>query len=181
MFFFIIADARYLAPEYASSGKLTDRSDVFSFGVMLLELITGRRPVDSNPSFTEDSLVDWVSIFMQTCWAVFDFLPLALQLEYFCCSAHKEITFCLFQARPLLTRALEDEKFDALVDRRIENDYNHNEMARMVACAAACVRHSAKRRPRMTQVKFHFALQIILFVENRHHTLLGCGPFSDPT
>ncbi|XP_009594845.1 proline-rich receptor-like protein kinase PERK1 [Nicotiana tomentosiformis] len=104
----------YLAPEYASSGKLTDRSDVFSFGVMLLELITGRRPVDSNPSFTEDSLVDW--------------------------------------ARPLLTRALEDEKFDALVDRRIENDYNHNEMARMVACAAACVRHSAKRRPRMTQV-----------------------------
>ncbi|XP_055800929.1 proline-rich receptor-like protein kinase PERK1 [Solanum dulcamara] len=104
----------YLAPEYASSGKLTEKSDVFSFGVMLLELITGRRPVDSNQSYIEDSLVDW--------------------------------------ARPLLTRALEDEKFDALVDRRIENDYNHNEMARMVACCAACVRHSAKRRPRMTQV-----------------------------
>ncbi|KAH0706849.1 hypothetical protein KY289_011925 [Solanum tuberosum] len=104
----------YLAPEYASSGKLTDKSDVFSFGVMLLELITGRRPVDSTQSYIEDSLVDW--------------------------------------ARPLLTRALEDEKFDTLIDRRLENDYNHNEMARMVACCAACVRHSAKRRPRMTQV-----------------------------
>ena len=53
---------RYLAPEYASSGKLTDKSDVFSFGVVLLELITGRRPVDSTDDFTEDSLVDWVRI-----------------------------------------------------------------------------------------------------------------------
>lgn len=51
-----------MAPEYAASGKLTDKSDVFSYGVMLLELITGRRPVDS--SYMEDSLVDWVSLFL---------------------------------------------------------------------------------------------------------------------
>ncbi|KAA8534976.1 hypothetical protein F0562_029979 [Nyssa sinensis] len=72
----------YLAPEYASSGKLTDKSD----------------------------------------------------------------------ARPLLTRALEDGNFDTLVDPRLQKDYNHNEAARMIACAAACVRHSARRRPRMNQV-----------------------------
>jgi serine/threonine protein kinase len=56
-----------LAPEYASSGKLTDKSDVFSYGVMLLELITGKKPVDPS-SAMEDSLVDWVcgfSIFIQ--------------------------------------------------------------------------------------------------------------------
>ncbi|PIN19251.1 Serine/threonine protein kinase [Handroanthus impetiginosus] len=55
-------------------------------------------------------------------------------------------------ARPLPTQALEDGNFDNIVNQRIKNDHNQNEMARMVACAAACVRHSAKRRPRMNQV-----------------------------
>lgn len=56
----ITYEFRYLAPEYASSGKLTDRSDVFSFGVMLLELITGRKPVDTSQPLGEESLVEWV-------------------------------------------------------------------------------------------------------------------------
>ncbi|CAN1177607.1 Proline-rich receptor-like protein kinase PERK1 [Linum perenne] len=104
----------YMAPEYASSGKLSDKSDVFSFGVMLLELITGRRPVDTTHTYMDDSLVDW--------------------------------------ARPVLSRALEDGNYDALVDQKLQDNYDHNEMGRMVACAAACVRHSARRRPRMSQV-----------------------------
>lgn len=61
------------------------------------------------------------------------------------------------QARPLLTRAMEDGNYDSLADPKLQKEYNHNEMTRMVACAAACVRHSARRRPRMSQVsKFSF-------------------------
>lgn len=63
MLFCACENDRYLAPEYASSGKLTEKSDVFSFGVMLLEIITGRRPVDLT-NVMEDSLVDWVCLFL---------------------------------------------------------------------------------------------------------------------
>lgn len=53
-----------------------------------------------------------------------------------------------------MTQALEDGNHDALVDPHLGIDFNDNEMARMIACAAACVRHSARRRPRMSQVHF---------------------------
>ena len=63
----LLVDFRYMAPEYASSGKLTDKSDVFSFGVVLLELITGRKPVDTSQPLGEESLVEWVNILRPSC------------------------------------------------------------------------------------------------------------------
>lgn len=52
----------YCAPEYQRTGHLTVKSDVYSFGVVLLELITGRRVIDTimRPSH-EINLVTWVS------------------------------------------------------------------------------------------------------------------------
>ncbi|XVE62202.1 hypothetical protein DITRI_Ditri06bG0099900 [Diplodiscus trichospermus] len=49
----------YIAPEYSRSGKLTTVADVYSFGVVLLELITGRRAVDTTKPVHEQNLVAW--------------------------------------------------------------------------------------------------------------------------
>ncbi|XP_057783892.1 receptor-like cytosolic serine/threonine-protein kinase RBK1 isoform X2 [Salvia miltiorrhiza] len=45
----------YMAPEYFMHGLVNEKTDVFAFGVLLLELITGRRAVDSS----SQSLVMW--------------------------------------------------------------------------------------------------------------------------
>ncbi|CAL9094205.1 unnamed protein product [Musa acuminata var. zebrina] len=49
----------YCAPEYARTGQLTLKSDVYSYGVVLLELITGRRAIDTTRPTDEQNLVTW--------------------------------------------------------------------------------------------------------------------------
>ena len=49
----------YLAPEYFMHGKMSDKIDVYAFGVVLLELLSGRKPISG-----KDSLVMWVSSYL---------------------------------------------------------------------------------------------------------------------
>ncbi|CAN6319389.1 unnamed protein product [Urochloa humidicola] len=50
----------YVAPEYAKTGMLNERSDVYSFGVLVMEVITGRTPVDYTRPTDEVNLVEWL-------------------------------------------------------------------------------------------------------------------------
>jgi hypothetical protein len=54
-----------MAPEYAMQGVFSDKSDVFSFGVLLIEIVSGRR----NSSFYEHenslTLLGFVSFYIQ--------------------------------------------------------------------------------------------------------------------
>lgn len=52
----------YVAPEYANSGLLNEKSDIYSFGVLLLEAITGRDPVDYSRPANEVNLVEWLKM-----------------------------------------------------------------------------------------------------------------------
>ncbi|XP_011653715.1 probable serine/threonine-protein kinase PBL7 [Cucumis sativus] len=55
----VLGTQGYVAPEYALTGHLTTKSDVYSYGVVLLELLTGRVPVDMKKTPGEASLVSW--------------------------------------------------------------------------------------------------------------------------
>ncbi|GMI71435.1 lectin receptor kinase a4.1, L-type lectin receptor kinase VI.3 [Hibiscus trionum] len=52
----VVGTIGYMAPELARNGKASTSSDVFAYGVLLLEIVSGRKPVDSRNFF----LVDWV-------------------------------------------------------------------------------------------------------------------------
>lgn len=52
----------YVAPEYASTGMLNERSDVYSFGILIMEIITGRNPVDYGRPPAEVNLVEWLKM-----------------------------------------------------------------------------------------------------------------------
>ncbi|KAL1569402.1 non-specific serine/threonine protein kinase [Salvia divinorum] len=55
----------YLAPEYFQHGKVSDKTDVYAFGVVLLELITGRKPIESSRGPGEENLVQWAKPLLQ--------------------------------------------------------------------------------------------------------------------
>ncbi|CAA0817911.1 L-type lectin-domain containing receptor kinase VII.1 [Striga hermonthica] len=52
----VVGTVGYLAPEVVKNGKVSTQTDVFSYGVLILEVICGRRPIEEGKPF----LVDWL-------------------------------------------------------------------------------------------------------------------------
>ncbi|KAL4035874.1 hypothetical protein IC575_004582 [Cucumis melo] len=52
----------YLAPEYAMWGKVSESCDVFSYGILLLELMTGRKPIERLPGGAKRTISEWVNM-----------------------------------------------------------------------------------------------------------------------
>ncbi|GFY95318.1 protein kinase superfamily protein [Actinidia rufa] len=49
----------YLAPEYAMWGKVSESCDVYSFGILLLELLTGQKPIEKLPGGIKRTITEW--------------------------------------------------------------------------------------------------------------------------
>lgn len=103
----------YAAPEYVQTGRLAARSDVWSYGVFLYELITGRRPVDRNRPKGEQKLLDWVKPYLSDPKRFRQILDPRLEGKYSLRSVHKLATIanrCLARnpkARPKMSEVLE--------------------------------------------------------------------------
>ncbi|XP_062081767.1 protein kinase STUNTED-like [Humulus lupulus] len=62
----VVGTFGYLAPEYFMYGKVSDKIDVYAFGVVLLELLSGRRPINSDSPKGQESLVMWAKPILES-------------------------------------------------------------------------------------------------------------------
>ncbi|KAG6667735.1 receptor like protein kinase S.2 [Carya illinoinensis] len=99
----------YMSPEYIESGQATPMADVYSFGIVVLEVVSGQMAVDFRRP--EVLLVKWV-------------------LE--------------FEARR--------RPFEELADIRLNEEYNHKELMRLVKLGIACTSSNPQLRPSMRQI-----------------------------
>ncbi|KAL5993091.1 hypothetical protein ACLOJK_014012 [Asimina triloba] len=97
----------YLAPEYFMYGKVNDKIDVYAFGVVLLELLTGRKPISNEYPKGQESLVMW--------------------------------------AKPIL----QSSKATQLLDPSLGDNYDNNQMEKIILAASLCLRRTPRFRPRM--------------------------------
>ncbi|XP_051181993.1 receptor-like cytoplasmic kinase 176 [Lolium perenne] len=79
----------YAAPEYLATGHLTAKSDVYTYGVVLLELLTGQRALDKNRPPGQHNLVEWARPYINSKRRVIHVLDQRLGSQYSLPAAQK--------------------------------------------------------------------------------------------
>lgn len=116
----VVGTLGYAAPEYMRTGRLTSKNDVWSYGVFLYELITGRRPLDRNRPRSEQKLLEWVKPYLSDMKKFQLIVDPRLERKYNLKSIHKlslVANRCLTKqpkARPKMSEVLE------MVNRLVE-------------------------------------------------------------
>ncbi|KAH0918555.1 hypothetical protein HID58_026215 [Brassica napus] len=122
----VVGTVGYAAPEYVQTGKLTAKSDVWSFGVVLYELITGRRAVDRNRPRGEQKLLEWVKPYVSDSKKFHVIVDPRLQGQYYCIKSVQRVAAlankCLMKQPKSRPRMSEVVSFlGSIIDEETEN------------------------------------------------------------
>lgn len=134
----IVKTFGYLAPEYIVCGKIDEKIDVYSYGVVLLELITGKDAIQKNQK-NHESLVLWVM-----------YRQIIPEIMFLYLKSFKHFCITDMQARSLLRFG----QCERLVDPSLSRNYKTEEMEVMMFIARLCLMHSSSQRPTMKMVNF---------------------------
>ncbi|KAJ0238857.1 Uncharacterized protein HA466_0234030 [Hirschfeldia incana] len=122
----VVGTVGYAAPEYVQTGKLTAKSDVWSFGVVLYELITGRRAVDRNRPRGEQKLLEWVKPYVSDSKKFHVIVDPRLQGQYHCIKSVQRVAAlankCLTKqpkSRPRMSQVV--SFLGSIIDEETEN------------------------------------------------------------
>ncbi|KAI3461541.1 hypothetical protein Pfo_018204 [Paulownia fortunei] len=147
----------YAAPEYLATGHLTAKSDVYSYGVVLLEILSGRRVIDKNRPSGEHRLVEWAKPFLANKRKVFRIMDNRLEGQYTMDVAHRVANLALrcIALEPKLRPTMDEivKELEPLQDlENIENNHSqtHNgfrERRTRAGDAGNKIAHAAYRRP----------------------------------
>ncbi|CAL1414066.1 unnamed protein product [Linum trigynum] len=122
----------YAAPEYVMTGHLTARSDVYGFGVVLLELLLGRRALDKSRPSREHNLVEWARPLLNQNKKILRILDPRMDGQYSSRTAMKVANLayqCLSQnpkGRPLMSGVVELLESVQSKDNDIDESMFHN-------------------------------------------------------
>ncbi|XP_057950076.1 probable LRR receptor-like serine/threonine-protein kinase At5g45780 [Malania oleifera] len=122
----------HIAPEYLSTGQSSEKTDVFGFGILLLELITGQKALDAgNGQVQKGMILDWVKTLhgekrlevlvdrdLRGCYDAVE-LEKAVDLALQCTRSHPSL-------RPKMSEVL--KVLEGIVGRPVHMEESHNEI-----------------------------------------------------
>ncbi|GKV00391.1 hypothetical protein SLEP1_g13084 [Rubroshorea leprosula] len=144
----------YAAPEYVMTGHLTARSDVYGFGVVLLEMLLGRRAMDKSRPSREHNLVEWARPLLNNNKKVLRILDPRIEGQYSGRAAMKVASLayqCLSQnpkGRPPMNQVVE------LLETFQTTDESHEE-ATLRAGGSVTLYEAPDRSPNTSSKKKH--------------------------
>ncbi|CAD6273116.1 unnamed protein product [Miscanthus lutarioriparius] len=169
----------YCAPEYIRTGQLTVKTDVYSFGVFLLELITGRRAVDTSRPANEQILVNWLTTAME---------HMEINTKASVRNYPKKIPGTRFsdkfiydqQVKPLLR---DRKRYNELVDPNLRGEYPEKDLSQAVGVAAMCLQEEASVRPYMSDavVALGFLAEMPAGYKHKSGPILQMKQVGDPS